>query len=114
MIGVIQMRKSWAETPSRSRHGGTDKPEWELDSRPRQSADVMPERLLSNQALREMLGCGRSKAYLVMHAVGVVYIGARAYIRLTDLMAKLDTEGEIPVKWPERRGHTSVKGWRQP
>ena len=56
----------------------------------------------------EMFGCGRSKAYLLMHEVGVVYVGHVAFVRTVDLDAHLDENGSIDIKWPKRKGACHV------
>ena len=49
-----------------------------------------------------MYKCGRSKARLIMDAIGVVYVGKVPYVRASDLDCLLEEKGEIKVKWPQR------------
>ena len=58
--------------------------------------------------LCELFGCGRSKAYLLMHSVGVVYVGHAAFVRAVDLDAHLDKNGSIDIRWPRRKGARRV------
>lgn len=44
--------------------------------------------------------CGRSKALLIMHEVGVVYIGHAAFVRASDLDDYLAQHGSIDIAWP--------------
>ncbi|MBQ9001453.1 MAG: hypothetical protein IJ087_06335 [Eggerthellaceae bacterium] len=48
----------------------------------------------------EMFGCGRSKAMLIMHEVGVVHVGRSAFVRASDLDTYLADHGGIDVTWP--------------
>lgn len=48
-----------------------------------------------------MFGCGRSKAMLIMHEVGVVHVGRSAFVRASDLDAYLAEHGSIDVTWPK-------------
>lgn len=47
--------------------------------------------------------CGKSKAMLIMHSIGVIYIGSKAYIRSDDLKDHLAEYGEISITWPRKR-----------
>lgn len=49
------------------------------------------------------LGCGRSKAILIIHEIGPVYIGRTACIREEDLDRHIAEHGGVKVKWPRRR-----------
>ena len=49
----------------------------------------------------ELFNCGRSKALLLMHEVGVVYIGYAVFVRAADLDAYLDEHGSIDITWPK-------------
>ena len=49
----------------------------------------------------EMFNCGRSKALLLMHQVGVVYIGRAAFVRAEDLDSYLAEHGSIDITWPK-------------
>ena len=49
----------------------------------------------------ELFDCGRSKALLLMHEVGVVHIGHVAFVRASDLEAYLDEHGSIDITWPK-------------
>lgn len=58
----------------------------------------------------EMFECGRSKALLLMHAVGVVYIGNIAFVPAKKLEEHLEKHGSIDIRWPSpskkvRRGN---------
>ena len=48
-----------------------------------------------------MFNCGRSKALLLMHQVGVVYIGRAAFVRAEDLDNYLAEHGSIDITWPK-------------
>lgn len=50
-----------------------------------------------------LFGCGRSKAMLIMHAIGVVYIGSHAFITTDDLEEHLRLHGGINITWPRRK-----------
>lgn len=49
----------------------------------------------------ELFGCGRSKALLLMHAIGVVYIGNSVFVRAEDLDNYLQEHGSIDITWPK-------------
>lgn len=49
----------------------------------------------------EMFNCRRSKALLLMHEVGVIYIGHAVFVRASDLDAYLDEHGSIDITWPK-------------
>lgn len=49
----------------------------------------------------EMFSCKRSKALLLMHEVGVIYIGHAAFVRASDLDAYLEEHGSIDITWPK-------------
>lgn len=53
------------------------------------------------QDFAEMFNCGRSKALLLMHQIGVVYIGHAAFVRRKDLDEYLDEHGSIDIVWPK-------------
>ena len=40
---------------------------------------------IKEQDVRKLFGCGRSKALLIMHAVGTVKVGRTSYVRASDL-----------------------------
>lgn len=48
-----------------------------------------------------LFDCGRSKALLLMHEVGVVHIGHAPFVRASDLEAYLDEHGSIDITWPK-------------
>lgn len=51
----------------------------------------------------KLFNCRRSKAMLLMHAVGVVYIGSEAFVETEKLKQHLDQHGEIRISWPRRK-----------
>jgi hypothetical protein len=51
----------------------------------------------------QLFGCGRSKALLLMQAIGVVYVGRSMLVRREALDDYLTIHNEIRVKWPTRR-----------
>ena len=59
----------------------------------------------------ELFGCGRSKALLLMHEVGVVHIGHAVFVRAEDLDAYIDEHGSIEITWP--RSAARRKGGRR-
>lgn len=52
------------------------------------------------QDFARLFDCGRSKALLLMHEVGVVYIGHAVFVRANDLDAYLAERGSIDITWP--------------
>lgn len=52
------------------------------------------------QDFARLFDCGRSKALLLMHEVGVVYIGHAVFVRTNDLDAYLAEHGSIDITWP--------------
>lgn len=56
---------------------------------------------LSWSDFAEMFHCGRSKALLLMHQVGVVYIGRAVFVRAEDLEDYLRKHGSITITWPK-------------
>ena len=52
------------------------------------------------QDFARLFDCGRSKALLLMHEVGVVYIGHAVFVRANDLDAYLAEHGSIDITWP--------------
>lgn len=65
------------------------------------STTVYPKPYLGWEDFAEMFQCRRSKALLLMHQVGVVYIGRAAFVRASDLDAYLDEHGSIDITWPK-------------
>lgn len=57
----------------------------------------------------EIFGCGRSKAMLLMHEVGVIHIGRSVFVRASDLDAYLVEHGGIDVDW-HRRASSGKRG----
>lgn len=55
---------------------------------------------LSWQDFAQMFSCGRSKALLLMHEVGVIYIGHAVFVRAGDLDDYLAQHGSIDITWP--------------
>ena len=53
------------------------------------------------QDFADLFGCGRSKALLLMHEVGVVHIGHAVFVRAVDLEAYLDEHDGIDITWPK-------------
>ena len=51
----------------------------------------------------DLFACKRSKAMLLMHAVGVMYIGSRAFVPSDALEEHLRTHGGITITWPHRK-----------
>lgn len=62
-------------------------------------AEYTGEQYLDWRAVADMFRCGRSKAMLIIHAVGPVYVGHRVYVRASDLNSKIAEDGEIKVRW---------------
>ena len=62
---------------------------------------VYPKPYLGWEDFAEMFQCRRSKALLLMHQVGVVYIGRAVFVRASDLDAYLDEHGSIDITWPK-------------
>jgi hypothetical protein len=59
---------------------------------------------IKEQDVRKLFGCGRSKALLIMHAVGTVKVGRTSYVRASDLDRYLsEHDGRIALQWPKRR-----------
>lgn len=58
----------------------------------------------------KMFGCGRSKAMLLMHAVGVVYIGHAAFVRASDLNDYIEEHGAIEIEWPKSKARHKAVG----
>ena len=58
----------------------------------------------------ELFDCGRSKALLLMHEVGVVYIGHAVFVRAADLDAYLDEHGSIDITWPKNAARRKGAG----
>lgn len=52
------------------------------------------------QDFARLFDCGRSKALLLMHEVGVVYIGHAVFVRANDLDDYLAEHGSIDITWP--------------
>lgn len=53
--------------------------------------------------IAKLFNCRRSKAMLLMHEVGVVYIGSEAFVEAEKLKHHLDQNGEIRISWPRRK-----------
>lgn len=64
------------------------------------TTNVHTKAFLGWQDFAEMFGCGRSKALLLMHEVGVIYIGHAVFVRAADLDAYLAEHGGIDITWP--------------
>lgn len=62
---------------------------------------TMEKPFLGWQDIAEMFSCGRSKALLLMHEVGAVYIGHAVFIRAGDLDEYLVEHGSIDITWPQ-------------
>lgn len=67
------------------------------------SDQLIDQPFLDWQNVAEIFHCGKSKAMLIMHSIGVVYIGSKAYIRSDDLKGHLAEHGEISITWPRKR-----------
>lgn len=52
------------------------------------------------QDFARLFNCGRSKALLLMHEVGVVYIGHAVFVPANKLDDYLDEHGSIDITWP--------------
>lgn len=52
----------------------------------------------------QLFSCGRSKALLLMHAVGVIYVGRTAFVPTEALNRYLAEHGSIDPRWPKRTG----------
>lgn len=55
------------------------------------------------QDVSMMLGCGRSKAMLIINEIGPVHIGRTACVRADDLDRHIAEHGGVAVKWPPRK-----------
>ena len=51
--------------------------------------------------ISELFDCGRSKALLIMHKVGVVHVGRSVFVRAADLEAYINERGNIDIAWPK-------------
>ncbi len=51
----------------------------------------------------EMLGCGRSKALAIVHALGPVYIGRTPLVTVEQIENHLAENGEIRIDWRHMR-----------
>ena len=60
----------------------------------------MNKPFLGWQDFAQLFDCGRSKALLLMHEVGVVYIGHAVFVRASDLEDYLVKHGSIDITWP--------------
>lgn len=58
---------------------------------------------LSWRDFATLFACGRSKALLLMHRVGVVYIGHSVFVRREELQNHLTEHGGIDITWPRKR-----------
>jgi hypothetical protein len=67
--------------------------------------ETMTKPYLNWEDFGNLFQCGRSKAMLLMHEVGVVYIGRVAFVRAADLEAYLDDRGSIDIRWPKKAVH---------
>jgi len=76
------------------------------------SADtsIINKPFLGVEDVRGLFGCGRSKALLLMHEVGVFYVGHVVYIKSGDLIDHITERGGIEVSWG--RGSSRRKGAR--
>lgn len=63
-------------------------------------ANINAKPYLGWRDFAQLFGCGRSKALLLMHAVGVVYIGHEVFVRKADLDKHLEEHGSIDITWP--------------
>lgn len=52
------------------------------------------------QDFARLFNCGRSKALLLMHEVGVVYIGHAVFVPASKLDDYLAEHGSIDITWP--------------
>jgi hypothetical protein len=64
-----------------------------------------PPQILRWQEIASMYRCGRSKALLILHHVGVRYVGRTPYISSQQLEAHIREHGGISVSWP----HTNLR-----
>lgn len=55
------------------------------------------------QDIAKLFGCGRSKALLLMHEVGVLHIGHAVFVRASDLDDYLAEHGSIDITWPRTK-----------
>lgn len=76
------------------------------------SADtnIISKPFLRVEDVRELFGCGRSKALLLMHEVGVFHVGHVVYVRSGDLVDHITERGGIEISWD--RGSSRRKGVR--
>ena len=95
------------------RKGSPSYKDGELERKAVMSTTVYPKPYLGWEDFAEMFSCKRSKALLLMHEVGVIYIGHAVFVRASDLDAYLNEHGSIDITWPksaarrkaERHGH---------
>ena len=63
----------------------------------------MTESFLCWQDIAKMFQCGRSKAFLIMQEVGVIYIGRTPLVSAARIEEHLQEYGEIRVSWSSLR-----------
>lgn len=68
------------------------------------SADpsIITKPYLGVEDIRELFGCGRSKALLLMHEVGVFYVGHVVYVKSSDVINHIAEKGGIKITWQKR------------
>lgn len=67
------------------------------------SIDRIKKPYLNWHDFAKLFDCRRNKAMLLMHEVGVLYIGSEAFVETEKLKQHLDQHGEIRIKWPRRK-----------
>jgi hypothetical protein len=65
------------------------------------STTLITKPFLGWQDFAEMFNCGRSKALLLMHEVGVIHVGHAVFVRAEDLDAYIEEHGSIDIAWPQ-------------
>lgn len=58
---------------------------------------------LNWQEVADKFKCRKSKAMLLMHEIGVVYIGSEALVKAKDIEDHLSKYGEIKIRWPKKK-----------
>ena len=70
----------------------------------------MTSTFLTWREVASIFKCGRSKAFGIMHTVGVIYAGRTPLVSSDAIAEHLRTHGEIRVLWSYSRGkhHVSI------
>lgn len=67
------------------------------------ATDITKKSFLSWRDIAEIFDCKRSKALLLMHEIGVVYVGHAVFVRSEDLNKHLAEHGSIDITWPQSK-----------